>query len=65
MFNAYLKNLSVQNNHDEAGDIERAKGRIDDKVRVVKCTNKRFRRLYGRNRGVKRANIGVKCSVSL
>ena len=36
---AHLEYLCVKDNHDKAGDVEGAKGGVDDEVRVVKCTN--------------------------
>ena len=36
---AHLEYLCVENNHDKAGDVEGAKGGVDDEVWVVKCTN--------------------------
>ena len=36
---AHLEYLCVENNHDKAGDVEGAKGGVDDEVWVVKSTN--------------------------
>ena len=34
----YLENLKIENNHDDAGDVEGAEGGIDDELWVVKPT---------------------------
>ena len=39
---AHLEYPEVEVHHDEAGDAEGAKGRVDDVIRVVKGALKRF-----------------------
>ena len=39
---SYLKNPRVENDHNDAGNVEGAEGRVDDEVGVVEGTHKRF-----------------------
>ena len=41
---AHLKYPVIEEDHDDAGDVERRQGRVDDKVEIIENTQRRVTR---------------------